>query len=318
MNDPMSMWLWAGPEPVSSVKVIGPAAKRIREKLIQRETSQNAISVEEAERQYNEAIQKQRAVAAKRCAERNFFNLHFGSCLRCAHSGMSCDYSPTPERTQRYGHRYRAGQCRRCERAGAKFCIMQGSYSHDNLVQEQVIILINGSDPTKLGLTEEDLEEIDAAVDEYTGKNTFQLQPGIWMAEPDIKRLPIPSFRTAQHDGVIKSWKDVLPDPRNLSNESCEAHVAQVLMLEIYESIQGEKKKAAALRRGMSSQEENIIGRTQVKEGMSEQKDQELPEMFKGVHSTDLIKLHVPRLCYKQRQLHVSEHPKFKHSWLKS
>jgi hypothetical protein len=198
MDDPMSMWLWTGPEPASPVKVIGPATKRIREKLTKGEAAESAQTAEKGEGQYDEAVQKQRSVAAKLCADRKYFNVHFGSCLRCAHSGMSCDYSPSPERARKYGRLYQAGQCRRCERAGVKFCIMQGSYSHGSMITEQVIILINGSDPAKLKLTEEELEEIDVTVNEYSGKIAFQLQPGVWAAEPDVKRLPLPSFRIAK------------------------------------------------------------------------------------------------------------------------
>ena len=66
------------------------------------------------------------------------------------------------------------------------------------MITEQAIILINGSNPAKLKLTEEELEEIDVTVNEYSGKITFQLQPGVWAAEPDVKRLPLPSFRIAK------------------------------------------------------------------------------------------------------------------------
>jgi hypothetical protein len=98
--------------------------------------------------------------------------------------------------------------------------------------------------------------------------------------------------------------------------------MARVQALEIYESIQKERKKAAALRRRISSQE-YIAKKDRVtiemKENIPErQVEQGLPEMFKGLHSTELVKLHVPKLRYKQRRLHVSEDPQFKQTWFKN
>ncbi|KAK6222262.1 hypothetical protein LQW54_000962 [Pestalotiopsis sp. IQ-011] len=204
-------------ESESSGKVFGSAVPRIREKLTRegyaspRSTEEGASETEE---QYTRDVREQQAVAAGLCAERENYNSIYGPCVRCAYSGMYCDYSPPPgQRISKKGP-YMPTHCRRCERAGAKFCMLKGSQYNGGCLRE-TIILVNGSEPTRLKVQEEDLEDLENMVNKYLGRSKVQLQPGIWTVEPDVKRLPIPLFPAGQDGEVSKDWKDVLPDARN-------------------------------------------------------------------------------------------------------
>lgn len=228
-------------ESESSGKGFGSAVHRIREKLTRegyaspRSTEEQASETEEE--QYTRDVRKQQAVAASLCAERENYNSIYGPCVRCAYSGMYCDYSPAPGRRASKKGPYISTHCRRCERAGAKFCMLKGSQYYGGFLRE-TIILVNGSEPTRLRVQEEDLEDLEDMVNKYLGRSMVQLQPGVWTVEPDVKRLPIPSFSTGRDGEASKDWRDVLPDSRNLSIERYETEMPQILMRDGYETLQ--------------------------------------------------------------------------------
>ncbi|KAI1878232.1 hypothetical protein JX265_002600 [Neoarthrinium moseri] len=276
-----------------ATKEWGAGARRIRQALgkdFKSVPSRDEYSIGDS---YNEQQAENKTAKAKRAklitwlAGREQVKETLSCCFRCKYKNMPCEYSLASEGVL---------VCRRCKRAGEKYCIKERLIPFDDLeASSMAIVQVDGP----ASQDEESSAEIRDLIDSYIGEQMVQAQPGLWV-----------SVATAEHSMALPNaapWRAALPHDRNMSETAQRKLKAQVNALKIEEEVQQELRVEKRQRARQERLEMAERGETEFNEEEDDNDDDDEEVRYNRDGMTELEKMHMPRLGYRPRAKNMCE-----------